>query len=67
MTDATTPENTATPKRRGRPPLGPGEGKAISILLRTTPELAQRAQQMADAAGMSRNAWIERLIRLAEA
>ena len=56
----------------GRPPLLPGrkklaegEGKCAKTLLRTTPELLEKAQRLADAAGISRNAWIEQLIERA--
>ena len=60
---ATAPDSA--PKRRGRPTLQPGRGKQARIELRTSDELAEKAQRLADAAGVSRNAWIERLIERA--
>ena len=50
----------------GRPPLQPGQGKPARIELRTTGELADKAEKLADAAGVSRNTWIERLIQQAK-
>lgn len=61
--EVTVPE----PPRRGRKPLPAGAGKVERIDLRTSSELAAKAQRLADAAGVSRNAWIERLIERAEA
>lgn len=55
------------PPRRGRKPLPNGAGKGERIELRTSAELAAKAQRLADAAGISRNAWIERLIEHAKA
>ena len=46
----------------GRPPLPPGEGKEVRASLRTTPERLAKADRLAEAAGMSRNAWLEGLI-----
>ena len=46
---------------RGRPFTVPG-GKSSRIELRLPSDLADKAQRLADAAGLSRNAWIEQLI-----
>ena len=50
----------------GRPPLPPGEGKEARASLRTTPERLAKADRLANAAGLSRNAWLEQLIDLAK-
>jgi predicted HicB family RNase H-like nuclease len=49
-------------KKLGRPPLPPESRKTARIELRTSEALAQKAQRLADTAGISRNAWIEQLI-----
>ncbi len=54
---------TCTPKKAGRPRLPEGKGKSVDIPIRTTPALGGKASRMAKAAGISRNAWIEALIR----
>ena len=64
MTDTTAEQ--AARKKAGRKPLPPGAGKPERIELRTTPELLAKAQRLADAAGVSRNAWIESLIARAK-
>ena len=53
-------------RRPGRPSLPPGLAKSARIELRTSGELADKAQRLADAAGISRNAWIEALIERAK-
>lgn len=53
-------------RRPGRPSLPPGLAKTARIELRTSSELAEKAQRLADAAGVSRNAWIEALIERAK-
>ena len=45
--------------RPGRPTLPAGTAKSARVELLTTPERAALAQACADAAGMSRNQWIE--------
>ena len=55
--------NTETPlKPPGRPPLQPGEGKEVRASLRTTPARLAKADRLAKAADLSRNAWLEGLI-----
>ena len=58
--------NTERPKLIGRPPKAPGEAKEVRASLRTTPARLAKADQFAEAAGLSRNAWLERLIDLAK-
>jgi predicted HicB family RNase H-like nuclease len=53
---------SAAAKRMGRPPKPAGEVKAVQLQVRTTQAVVEHAQRLADAAGMSRNAWIEALI-----
>ena len=61
------PAQAGIEKRRpGRPSLPPGLAKSARIELRTSGDLADKAQRMADAAGISRNAWIEALIERAK-
>lgn len=55
------------PKRRGRKPLPEDQGKTARIELRTTPELRDKADQLAERSGLSRNEWIERQIERARA
>lgn len=52
--------------RIGRPPLPPGQAKEVRASLRTTPARLAKADQFAAKLGLSRNAWIERLIDLAK-
>jgi hypothetical protein len=58
-------EVVAQPKL-GRPPLAPGEAKEVRASLRTTPARLAKADRLAEGAGLSRNAWLERLIDLAK-
>lgn len=51
-----------SPKKRGRPAKKPGAGKEVRACLRTTAARLQVADSLALKSGLSRNAWIERLI-----
>lgn len=62
-TSATSQAAPEQKRRPGRPRLEAGAGKAERIELRTTAELAATADRLAAAAGISRNAWIERAMR----
>ncbi|OLP04539.1 hypothetical protein BLL52_4237 [Rhodoferax antarcticus ANT.BR] len=46
--------------------MAPGDAKEVRASLRTTPARLAKADRLSKAAGMSRNAWIERLIDLAK-
>lgn len=59
-----TTETTDKP-RRGRP-VGSGRGASESIIVRLPPEVLAKAGAMAQAAGLSRNLWIENLIKQAK-
>lgn len=57
--------NTTTERpRRGRPP-GTGRGPVERAELRMREDLLAKADRLAAAAGMSRNAWLERLVERA--
>jgi hypothetical protein len=55
----TTPQTAA---KRGRPPLAPGETKDTPISWRSTAARRDKAQRLADEAGISMAAWLDRLI-----
>ncbi len=65
MTQPTTAPAPTPPRGRGRPALPAGEGRQSRIELRTTAELADKAERMAKLAGLSVSAWIEQRIRSA--
>lgn len=50
------------PKRRGRPPVPSEQRRDCLVQIRTTPDRKARLQELADAAGLSAAAWIERQI-----
>lgn len=58
----TTPPEKTPPRPRGRPTLRPGVGRNARIEWRTTAERRERAQRMADAAGITLSAWLDRRI-----
>lgn len=49
-------------KRRGRPALPPGDGRSARVEWRTTQARKARAQQLADAAGMTLAAWLDKRV-----
>ena len=54
------------PKKTGRKPLPPGEGKTARIEWRTTVELKAHAQTLAAAAGVSVSQWLDALVAKAK-
>lgn len=58
-------ETLAGARRAGRPRLPEGWAKSVEMPVRTTPALREKADRLAREAGVSRNAWIESLIRKA--
>ncbi len=52
---------TEAKRTRGRP-VGSGQGRDARVEWRTTPERKARAQEKADAAGMTLAAWLDSLV-----
>ena len=62
MTNPTTAPDVAPPRPVGRPRMGGYVHRSARIELRTTPDLRAKAQRLADAAGLTLSAWLERCI-----
>ncbi len=67
MTIISTPEGhreiaDAIRARLGRPPLPPGQRKSARLEMRTTDARLAKLHRLADAAGCSANAWLERAV-----
>ena len=61
MTAKPPPPKTA-PRPRGRPEMPPELRRAERMHWRTTPQRKARAQALADAAGLTLSAWLDRLV-----
>ena len=62
MTQPTTTPEKTPPRGRGRPAMPPGAGRNARIEWRTTQERREKAQRLADAAGVTLAAWLDRRI-----
>jgi len=60
-TPTTTPTKTSL-RPRGRPTLPPGAGRVARIEWRTTPKRREKAQRLAEAAGLTLAAWLDQRI-----